>query len=409
MNKKKSVALFYLYGQKNAGDAAIGLGALSFLKNRGYKIVAVSRWPNKFPEFFDDKSYYQKKFPDVDVVGGPFYFRRGRGLIESVYSLTKVGVNFLIKKEKTKIKDYVKNSDLIVINGGNLIRCSSLLDLLRLVAFLYPIFLAKKYGKFYIILPQSTSKINFLGKTFLRYVFSDAKKIWARELSSLERFKSYFDVDIFSYAPDMAMNIVKDEDYCLPRKNENGLKIAITMRSFTLGDINEFSKEKTGSIVADILDIVLCSVDVFFVSKIILVVQCDKDLNVTSMLLKDLKSCENIKGIEVELCIEKDTMALLDLYNDVDFLLGMRLHSIILALSVGTPSAGFFDRSWGLKNPGLMERFNMPYAFVGDKLEEVKIRVNEVIEKRVLYSGRILETKNMDLKKFIEEFDGVIK
>ena len=78
----------------------------------------------------------------------------------------------------------------------------------------------------------------------------------------------------------------------------------------------------------------------------------------------------------------------------------MRLHSIILAMSTGTPAIGYFKKEWGLKNPGLLSSYGQKYVFLDDAnnslLEVLKSYDFEEIES---VSSKITETKKILLKK----------
>ena len=47
----------------------------------------------------------------------------------------------------------------------------------------------------------------------------------------------------------------------------------------------------------------------------------------------------------------------------------MRLHAGILSLSALTPVVGLFSETWGLKNPGILGFYEMPYLIAeqGDR------------------------------------------
>lgn len=72
--------------------------------------------------------------------------------------------------------------------------------------------------------------------------------------------------------------------------------------------------------------------------NVIVVVQTEKDYE-TSQAFAIKHGVKLIKSHNV--------LELIEVYRNVDLLLGMRLHSIILALSVGTPCLGLFYKQWG--------------------------------------------------------------
>ena len=64
-------------------------------------------------------------------------------------------------------------------------------------------------------------------------------------------------------------------------------------------------------------------------------------------------------------CIEEhDPYILREVYRRARFVLTMRLHAAILAMSVSTPVMGIFSEKWGLKNSGILSDYQMPYLVV---------------------------------------------
>jgi len=89
------------------------------------------------------------------------------------------------------------------------------------------------------------------------------------------------------------------------------------------------------------------------------IIETEREIN---PLLEDVKKWGNWvlkeakkENITCKIIEEYNVFELMNIYSNCDVLVGMRLHSIILALKVGTPCIGLFHENWGLKNPGLME------------------------------------------------------
>ena len=61
----------------------------------------------------------------------------------------------------------------------------------------------------------------------------------------------------------------------------------------------------------------------------------------------------------------------------MDAVITNRLHAGILALSSLVPVAGVFCSEWGLKNPGIMEVFGMPYLMA----DQEDVDVGKLIDK----------------------------
>lgn len=410
---KRTAALFYLYGQYNAGDAAIGLGALEFLTTLGYKINAVSRWPESSRDFIADRAYYNSKFGDVAISPGPFRFKRVRGFFAAVRQYSVALFSLAGVSESANVRSVILSSDLVVLNGGNLLRCESLRDFIRLTAFVYPVLLAKFYRKPYIIFPQSTSRINYFGKKLLGCVFEDARAIWVREKSSLEVFTQHFPKVVFRYAPDMAFNIepISEGPLLLSepggRKSGAVVKVAVTLRDFGIGDIGPLPPIVRRRIVSTIGDVLRQLSGSEFLD-LTLVVQCDVDRAVTNEVFGTVQELLSLGNFRVTILDARDTYELLEFYKSQDLLLGMRLHSIVLALSVGTPCVGYFDHGWGLKNPGLLKAFDLPCFFVANDPSAIVDAAKAILQNVGIYRASILEMVGRERVAFREECAGLL-
>ena len=92
----------------------------------------------------------------------------------------------------------------------------------------------------------------------------------------------------------------------------------------------------------------------------------------------------------------------------MDLLVGMRLHSLILALSKGIPCAGYFEKSWGLKNPGLLSMFGLPICFIGGILEMFIIDIFNLVENRLSWEKRIMKINAEQKNDFYRTFGNII-
>lgn len=379
--------LFYGYALKNAGDMAITIGAIDLLISKGYDVEILSRYDKDHAEFHSSSKYlysiYDKK---INVHPCPFKLNRNSSKIKL---LTDYLYNLLVLLGfiKTKyIKDLVSSCDLLCFNGGNFFRCESLTDYLRLLALDFPMRIARKLKKKYVILPQSGSKINNIGKPFLSKIFKGASTIFIREGESYKKLKTLFPEHEFIRTIDLAFHINKKEKEKRPELNK---KIGITLRAFTVGDIRDLKDSEKEEIISHILRIVdkIKSINGL---DIALIVQTRKDKEFTNRVACILNEKYSQ---ETEIVEEYDPQKLLKIYENIDLLIGMRLHSIILAISAGTPCHGIFFKEWGFKNPGLMEDFNLKYFFVDsdDAIYPDFSKLLELKENFSLHSNEILK------------------
>lgn len=358
---KKKVFLAYGYSAKNAGDLAICVGAIDLLVEQGLNVTLLSKYDRSDTEFASSKAYYQSRYGDkVKVLEAPFTLNRKEAVLKKlVHNLQGLLVVSGFGNTLSRlIEEEIRSSDLVIFNGGNLLRCSSIIDYVRLVALYYPIKLAKKAGKQYLIFPHSSAHINKMGKGLIGKMVRDAKAVFAREDISYQKLKSEYDLSNIHKSIDLAFFTDHQDVVSTSNPMEARKTIGFTFRAHTVGDIEEFGEEEKEKIYQNILNLV---VSLGKQNRYVFVVQTLKDREFTLTIKGKI---EDKIGVEYEFFENYDPIELIKFYRGIDLLVGMRLHSIILATSVGTPAYGIFYKEWGLKNPGLMEKLELPYIFM---------------------------------------------
>ena len=295
---------------------------------------------------------------------------------------------------------------MVVFNGGNLFRCESLTDLIRLIGLMYPVRVAQKELIPTLVFPQSASKIISLGQLILRRPLEKAVAIWAREERSMRYLQQVFpnitvypSIDLAFFTGARSTKDCYTEERFFDQGCQGSrfsVRVAITIRAQRVGDLRHLGPIESGEIVdcmrQTIYDLLEADRD------ILLVVQARKDRDITNLVYKEFLGNDHVTLIE-----EYDPMALRDVYAQCDALIGMRLHSIILALSVGTPAVGYFKREWGLKNPGLMERFDLPYRFTGEGCTTLADEIESVLAQRTVCQKRVRDIIRSAKSEFLAQ------
>lgn len=399
----KKAAIYYLYGNQNVGDMAISMGALSYLTASNFSVTGVSRWHQSQASFMRDRSLYLDKFPNISFEGGPIAFERRHGKwFGNVIGYLGAFFHMCRGSYLKNLANTIESSDIVILNGGNLLRCVTVTDLLRLFAFLFPLFVARRRGISYVIFPQSTSEMNWIGKMLVRGIFGGALKVWVREYISLNKFRTMFPDKKFDYAPDMAFYLYKlgnEEVKNISRACEDATfkRIAITVRAHSIGDIAPFSPAKRAGVKQAVID-TLVKLSLSWKLRVTIVTVCDIDAEISCELADEILERNIISSVDLSSITTRCPFELMSLLGEQDLLLGMRLHSIILALVSLTPCAGLFDRSWGLKNPGVLERFALPYRFFGEQCEGFNERVAGMLRCRQEFSDGIKALLERDLE-----------
>ena len=387
---KKTITLAYVYSDKNAGDMAINLGAISLINElwENCNLNLISRYSDNSFEFYKTKDYLEKilKNKSWEFYPSPFVLDREASKIRQ-FKNYMISFFKYIGNEKY-IKNIFEETDLFILNGGNLIRSENLNDFFRLIALSYPLKLSCRYSKDFIVFPSSTTKINKIGSFVFNKYFSKSKLFFTREEDSYTYLKNNFkknkiflnkiinSIDLAYFIDEKYLNFCNNQ---LPSFQNH---IALTFRVFEVGDIKEFTQSKKKNMLNNILDTIDYILGLG--EKVVLVSQTEKDIYFTKQVYKKYEKNRNVSFL-----LLKDPLELRKIYSEVDLLIGMRLHSIILATSVGTPSIGIFDSNWGKKNPGTMKKFGLPYIMNLEGKWHIHQHIEDILRNRHAYSKKI--------------------
>jgi len=396
---KKKIFLAYVYSSKNAGDLAICVGAIDLLIKAEYQVFLLSKYDKKDEEYFSSREFYRQRYgTDLVFLEAPFTLNREGSAFEKLINNFKgILVYIGLGNKRTRIiKKYIKESDFVIFNGGNLLRCASLIDYARLLALYYPIKLGLSLKKPYLIFPQSSAKITGLGRRLLQRFITEAKSVFIRERQSYDKLKSRFNLKNLISTIDLAFFINKS---AVINNNKRNDVIAFTLRAHTIGDIAEFDDREKEKIYNSIFKFL--KTEKYQKFEIVFVVQTRKDLEFTKIIIERLN--KEIPSLNISLYESYDPLKLLNFYNEIQLLVGMRLHSIILASSIGTPCYGLFYKEWGLKNPGLMEHLNMPYTMMDEDAEIKTGEVDYLLENAEKLSRDLTDKVNIEEQKIISE------
>lgn len=353
----KKALVYYLYGNRNAGDMAICMGTIEFLQRHGYVVTMVSRFSEAEEEYQRSKDYVAEYYPDVTVYPGPFSFERDFSALKKLTAYATSVLKVAGIKADTMTRKLISEHDVVFFNGGNLLRGASITDYARLVALFYPIRIAFNMGKPVFCLPQSTAGISELGEKQLKKYMGFFKEIYVREKISYKELTKRFPEYVFVESTDMAFHCKDTETakkkYSDLRLKLTGKDIAVVVRNTGIGDIGTLSKKKQECLLSELDSFILNHGDFHYW----IVIQTVKDREFSNYVFNRYEE-------KADLIECNDPMLLREIYKNMDMLVSMRLHAAILSLSALTPVMGIFSEEWGLKNPGIMEDYHMPFTIV---------------------------------------------
>ncbi|MFW6009149.1 MAG: polysaccharide pyruvyl transferase family protein, partial [archaeon] len=357
------------------------------------------------------KKYLNKVYPDINLYESPFELQRSKNIFSKLkYHFSGFLTAMSITKPQGFINNLTKETDLVIFNGGNLFRAKRFVDYARLIALMYPLKIANKNNIPYMIFPQSASNIDKIGYYLLKKDLVNLEMLWTREEISNKYLKDIFgfnnlyntiDLSFFSNKHKYARKEFKNK-YPLILKKFQGYRIAFTIRAQVVGDLGNLKRkkvEKIKNVITNTISNYLNEND-----EIVLVIQTKKDKKITKELYNKFEKNQNIHLIE-----EYDPLIIKEIYRNCDILVGMRLHSIILSLSAGTPAIGFFEESWGYKNPGMMKKFNLPYEFIKDNVSNLNHSIKQVLKNRKEYINKIDEIIHNEKKKFTKKIQSLLE
>ena len=396
---KKRAVFVYSFSMINAGDFSLNIAAVDILIKNGFHVTLISRFEAYTREYEETSKYFKNLYgKKINMVSSPFKLDRSANKLTSLLNtIHSLFILFGLTKDRS-VSDEIENSDIVVLCGGNILRCGSFIDYMRLQALNYPLALAKKHGKEYVIFPQSTAEINKIGERLLGRMVNGAKAVFLRERLSFEKITSLYPLANTIESLDLAFFLLDESIF----KESNSKKsIAFTIRAGRIGGIGELPEIDKAAITKDIINIVL---NLKNNNEITFVVQGDlQDKEITKHIQKTLLQTHQM---HVNIIEEYDTFDLIKLYSGFDLLIGMRLHSIILAAIAGTPSYGFFRKEWGLKNPGILSQMNLPLSFVDDDKGVDLSEVEKLLTKdKVEFQNNIKKMVNENSDNFTNVLD----
>lgn len=380
----KRALVFYLYGTKNAGDMAICVGAAETLISQGFSVTMVSRFSEHEEEYLRSKEYIQSYYPDIEVVPGPFSFERDFSKIKKLRSYAQGLLKISGILPERNLKKLISEHDSVFFNGGNLLRGETMADYLRLAALFYPVEIAKRMGKPVWCLPQSSAGISRTGRFLLGKYLNGMKMVYVREELSYKTLKNLFPKVPFTLSTDLAFfcsdsKQVQKAYEMKYGKPENG-STALILRGTGIGDIGQLD-DKTRDRLLDEMELYIKAHPE---KEYWIVIQTLKDREISQMFYERVRKLAEIHMIE-----EHDPLVLREIYRHMELTVTMRLHAGILSLSALTPAAGLFSKKWGLKNPGILGFYGMPYLIA----EQDERHISRIIEEAPPASPEMIQGK----------------
>lgn len=303
----------------------------------------------------------------------------------------------IIPKNKKEEIDKFKEMNLIIIKGGGFIHSyGNWTDIYKMFFQLYDIFLAKKFNKNVILLPNSIGPLkNFFAKKIVIKALSNCNIFFVRDVKSYN-FLTNLKLNP-KLSPDLAFYIkpsTKDYTQYLMDKGVDfsKIRIAITLRPYRFdGNINRkilynnyiFQIKKT---ISELL------ARDYHVSLIAHSLGPSAHENDNIPLTEIYNSFINQRNISFINDHKLNCKEIAKIYSYYDLMIGTRFHSVIFALNSLVPAIAI--AYGGFKAYGIMQEMGLSEFVVPIE--------NPDSSKIISLVKKILENKNVYIKKIID-------
>lgn len=292
----KKVVLSGYFGFDNFGDEAILYVLLDKLKSLGHSVIVLSSNPEKTTKIYNTASV--KNFDIINLI-------------------------------KT-----IVGSDILFSGGGSLLQ--DVTSFKSLFYYSMVIFLALCFHKKVVIFAQGIGPLNkSLSKFIVKNLLKHASYISVRDENSLELLKSW----------NINAELVNDPVFSLPVPSRSlSGKVGIQLRDFST--MNYFLLKKLAKYI----------VKEFSDKKIeIFVFQKSLDEAVCTTFKKILKSLK--PDLETEIISNLNRKDMIDRISDLEYMIAMRFHALIIAIKAGVKSMGI---NYDIKVEKLAQEASIP-------------------------------------------------
>lgn len=353
------------YGVTNLGDEAIGIGLIQAIKdaNPEHEITVLSYDKGR------SKAFYNKYLPKFHVRTAYIAPLGFRSLFRGIF-----------KGELRKTVNEIKSCDRFILGGGGLFTDERLY-----AVFLWGLqaFFALRYKKALYLIGHSVGPLNTrIGKWIVKKIFNKAEFISVRDIESKKVLKQLGVEKEIHVLSDMAMLMNYDEKNQASLMNKKleqkeGKKYFIlTFRGWD-GKLAKLNKKLEQAIER--------IVQKHKLQPVLIPFQLIKE-NDQEIMNKKIVQKGGVEKIVVQK-YQDNISEILEQIGAAEFVIGVRLHSLIFSSIVGTPFVGI---SYSKKVEDFMSEMGLEqYCLKNDQFEDDIL--NDRIERMIEDSGHIRE------------------
>jgi polysaccharide pyruvyl transferase WcaK-like protein/O-antigen/teichoic acid export membrane protein len=361
---RNAALLVNCWHDSNKGDAAISIGVLNALKNNHVaetiRVASYVYYPTHEQLQYGFR-HVRAAHPDVQFVQTALPAKAKsvgslRALLLAIRGVLKLLLPGLLPD--LEMEAAIRDSSVVVSNGGlyfGFAKTGFFFSLYHLLAFSYPMLLAKRLGVPYVLYAQSFGPFrDKLSRYWMKWLVAGSSGAWARESFSRDVLKSVG-------APEGKLDVVADAAFGLklPSLREvvvarYGLKagsyVAISARSLDAsGHTSELEENYRAALVETIEWLVAKKLlRVVLVAHTTGPVDDEDDRTTSRAIYRRLRP--EFSGDVLLLEDDLSPLELADLYGSAALVVSTRFHAFVLSLCGGAPSIAI--PYFGLKTQG---------------------------------------------------------
>ncbi|MCD4784709.1 MAG: polysaccharide pyruvyl transferase family protein [Candidatus Eremiobacteraeota bacterium] len=395
----------------NGGDAAILLSMIESIKREFGEDVDIKVQAKKHEAC---RRYY----PEVDFIPALEEREKGRNLFEKIFlrlkysrlllyaameRFLKIRVSLLLTDMEREITGSFRDNNVVISCGGGFLN-----DYYPLYKRTVGFILARLYGCKTVIYAQSVGPFwRYISKLQARWILENASLVILRDEKSYDILRNRLNIK------NENTHITADEAHLLPsvdpgktpvssiKKEFPGkLLVGISIRRWEFGDIpDEMERQRKVSLyISAVKEICTHLVDKYN-THIVFISTCQgrpeyfiDDSKFAAGVIKDLprEARDNITVTSDAY----DPRKLKKIMENFDLFVGMRMHTIILAMCAGVPCVGL---GYEFKTEELFKQVGLPEYAVdlkSDRIERLNDIVDDLIENREIVSKKIKNNLN---------------
>lgn len=395
----------------NGGDAAVLLSMIESIKREFGEDVDIKVQAKKH-------GACRRYYPEVNFIPAIEEREKGTNLFEKIFlrlkyprlllyaiieRFLKIRVSFILTDMEREIIGSYRDNDVVISCGGGFLNDYYPLHK-RTVGFI----LARLYGCKTVIYAQSVGPFRrYISKLQARWILENASLVTLRDEKSYNILRNRLNIK------NDNIHITADEAHLLPsvdpgnnqvssirRKFPGKLLVGISIRRWEFGDIpDKIERQRKISLyISAVREICIHLVNKYN-ALVVFISTCQgrpeyfiDDSRFADSVIKDLP-CEVKENITVT-SASYDPRKLKKIMENFDIFVGMRMHTVILAMSAGVPCMGL---GYEFKTEELFRQVGLPEYAVdlkSDRVERLNDIVDDLIENREIVSKKIKNNLN---------------